>query len=237
VAEILPKDRRGQILLMLTVAAVFTGYVLWKGFVLLGVVGITENRATRDTLQIQIDSIETLVRASNADVQSGTVQVLQERLVLYRANLDLMRQLVPSSTEMANLIDDITSRARSRGVTGAGMVPQPIESGSPFDTQKIQFTVIGLFDQVGEFLSDISSLLRIVVPYDVKIERATSPTMDSTGNTALLAVSFKIRTFIKTVAPVSGAEAAPPVPQPAPAPAPAAGAPPAQPPRAGGGGE
>jgi Tfp pilus assembly protein PilO len=117
------------------------------------------------------------------------------------------------------------------------MVPQPIESGSPFDTQKIQFTVIGLFDQVGEFLSDISSLLRIVVPYDVKIERATSPTMDSTGNTALLAVSFKIRTFIKTVAPVSGAEAAPPVPQPAPAPAPAAGAPPAQPPRAGGGGE
>jgi len=232
VAEILPKDRRGQVLLLLTIAAVTAGYVLWQGFTPLGVAGVTANRATRDTLQAEIDTIEAQVRRAKADVQHGTVQVLEERLALYRSNLDLLRQLVPSSSEMPNLLDDITSRAKIRGARVDAFNPQPVESGSPFDTQKIRFTVTGLFDQIGEFLGDISSLPRIVVPYDVKFERARGPTLDSTRNRALLAASFQIRTFVKpTVAPGSGAETATPAAQ---QPAPAAGA---RATRAGGGGE
>jgi Tfp pilus assembly protein PilO len=225
VAEILPKDRRGQVLLLLTIAALTTGYILWQGFSPLGIAGLTATRATRDTMQTTIDTIEARVRRAKADVQHGTVQVLEERLALYRANLALMRQLVPSSSEMPNLLDDITSRAKIRGATVAAFNPQPVESGSPFDTQKIRFTVVGLFDQIGEFLGDISSLPRIVVPYDVKLERATGPASDSTRSRALLAVSFQIRTFVKTAAQGSGAAEAPP--------ASAAGARP----RAGGGNE
>jgi len=234
VAELIPKDRRGQILLLLTIAAVTAGYVLWQGFSPIGVAGITANRATRDTLQTQIDSIEARVRRAKADVQHGTVQALEERLALYRANLDLLRQLVPSSSEMPNLLDDITSRAKIRGAQLAAFNPQPVESGSPFDTQKIRFTVTGLFDQVGEFLGDISSLPRIVVPYDVKLERASGPAADTTRNKGLLAASFQIRTFVKpAVGPGSEAGAATPPAQQA---APAAGAQPARP-RAGGGDE
>jgi Tfp pilus assembly protein PilO len=225
-AEILPKDLRGQILLLATIAAVTTGYILWSGFTPIGIVGITENRENRDTLQVQIDSIEARVRRAKADVQHGTVQVLEERLALYRANLGLMRQLVPASSEMPNLLDDITSRAKMRGATVAAFNPQPVESGAPFDTQKIRFTVTGLFDQIGEFLSDISSLPRIVVPYDVKLQRATGPTMDTTRNRSLLAASFQIRTFVKAAAEQGpGGEASP-----------AAGAPAARP-RAGGANE
>ena len=232
-AEILPKDRRGQMLLLLTIAALTTGYVLWAGFATIGVTGITVNRAARDTLQTQIDSIEARVRRAKADVQAGTVQVLEERLSLYRSNLSLLRQLVPSSIEIANLLDDITSTAKRRGASVDTFLPQDPESGSPFDTQKMRFTVTGLFDQIGEFLGDISSLPRIVVPYDLKFVRASGPTRDSTRNRTLLAVSFKVRTFVKPmVDPSSGADAAPP---PA-APAPAAGAPAARP-RAGGGHE
>jgi type IV pilus assembly protein PilO len=222
VAEILPKDLRGQILLLLTIAAVTTGYVLWSGFSPVGVTGITATRATRDTLQMQIDTIEAQVRRAKADVQHGTVQVLEERLALYRANLELMRQLVPSSSEMPNLLDDITSRAKMRGATVAAFTPQPVESGSPFDTQKIRFTVTGQFDQVGEFLSDISSLPRIVVPYDVKLERATGPVADSTRSKSLLAASFQVRTFVKaSAAPSTGPAAATPPAPPTPTAAPA----------------
>ena len=231
-AEILPKDRRGQILLMLTVAAVTTGYVLWQGFSPIGVAGITANNAARDTLQAQIDTIEVRVRRAKADVQHGTVQLLEERLALYRANLDLMRQLVPTSSEMPNLLDDITSRAKIRGATVAAFTPQPVESGSPFDTQKIRFTVTGLFDQIGEFLGDISSLPRIVVPYEVKLERVSGPTADTSRSKATLAASFQIRTFVKAAAgPGSGPGAAAPAAQ---RPAPAPGVQPARP-AAGGG--
>jgi Tfp pilus assembly protein PilO len=231
VAEILPKDLRGQMLLLLTIAAATTGYVLWQGFSPVGVTGITTNHATRDTLKTKIDSIEGLVRRAKADVQHGTVQVLEQRLALYRSNLDLMRQLVPSSSEMPNLLDDIYSRAKMRGATAAAFTPMPVEPGSPFDTQKIRFTVTGVFDQIGEFLSDISSLPRIVVPYDVRLERATGPTADSAANRATLSASFQIRTFVKaaTSASPSSGSAAPPAPQPTPA-----GGPPARP-RAGGG--
>jgi Tfp pilus assembly protein PilO len=216
VAELIPKDRRGQILLLLTIAAVTAGYVLWQGFSPIGVAGITANRATRDTLQTQIDSIEARVRRAKADVQHGTVQALEERLALYRANLDLLRQLVPSSSEMPNLLDDITSRAKIRGATVAAFNPQPVESGSPFDTQKIRFTVTGLFDQVGEFLGDISSLPRIVVPYDVKLQRASGPMADTARSRAMLSASFQIRTFVKpAVGPGSGAEATAPTQTPA----------------------
>jgi Tfp pilus assembly protein PilO len=221
VAEILPKDLRGQMLLLLTIAAVTTGYVLWSGFSLIGVTGITANRAARDALQTQVDTIEAQVRRAKADVQHGTVQLLEERLALYRANLELMRQLVPSSSEMPNLLDDITSRAKMRGATVAAFTPLAVESGSPFDTQKIRFTVTGLFDQVGEFLGDITSLPRIVMPYDVKLERATGPTADSSRNKAMLSASFQIRTFVKAVASAGPAPAASPAQRPGQAPAPA----------------
>jgi type IV pilus assembly protein PilO len=164
VAEIIPKDVRGQVLLLLVVGALTTGYVLWQGFSPLGVAGIVGNHAARDTLQTQIDSIEGRVRRAKADVQHGTLQLLQERLDLYRSNLALMRQLVPASSEMPNLLDDIYSRAKMRGTTAAAFTPLPVEPGEPFDTQKIRFTVTGLFDQLGEFLTDIASLPRIVVP-------------------------------------------------------------------------
>lgn len=207
-AEILPKDRRGQILLLLTIAALTTGYVLYGGFTPLSIKGITAYNASRDTMKARIDSIETLVRRSKADVQHGTVQVLEERLAQYRANLDLLRQLVPASSEMPNLLDDITSRAKMRGAKVAAWNPQPVESGSPFDTQKSTFTVLGLYDQVGEFLSDISSLPRIIVPYNVKLLRATGPTLDTARNRALLAATFQIRTFVKpSVAPDTAAAA------------------------------
>jgi Tfp pilus assembly protein PilO len=223
VAEILPKDRRGQMLLLLTIAAITTGYVLWQGFSPIGVTGVTANRATRDTLQAQIDTIEAQVRRAKADVQHGSVQLLEERLAMYRANLDLMRQLVPTSSEMPNLLDDITSRAKIRGATVAAFTPLAVESGSPFDTQKIRFTVTGLFDQIGEFLSDVSSLPRIVVPYDVKLERATGPVADTSRSKATLSASFQIRTFIKSVAP-PGSPSAAVTPAARPAPAAPAGA-------------
>jgi len=56
--------------------------------------------------------------------------------------------------------------------------------------------VSGQFDQVAEFLTDIASLPRIIVPYDVHLARVQGPA-DTTQTAAQLQATFAIRTFVK----------------------------------------
>jgi len=210
VASVIPQDRRGQILLLLTVVAVVAIYVLWQGFPTVGLDGVKQYKLRRDSLQNQVDTLESQVRRAKADVQHGTVGLLETRLAQFRATLDILRQLVPTSTVVPTLLDDISRRAKMRGATVADFTPQGLESGTPFDMQRAHFTVTGQFDDIGEFLSDIASLPRIVVPFDVRIERATGATIDTTQNKTILRVGFQIRTFVKSAAlPGEAAPAAP----------------------------
>jgi Tfp pilus assembly protein PilO len=89
-----------------------------------------------------------------------------------------------------------------------------MESGTPFDVQRAHFTVTGQYDQVGEFLSDIASLPRIVVPFDVRMERASGPGVDTTQHRAILRVGFQIRTFVKSAMASEGAAPAAPASAP-----------------------
>jgi type IV pilus assembly protein PilO len=104
---------------------------------------------------------------------------------------------VPTSSEVPNLLDDIASRAKMRGATFAGFTPQALESGSPFDTQRYKLAVAGTYDQISEFLTDIASLPRIIVPYDVHFQRLPGPAADTSSNGAMLQATFSVRTYVK----------------------------------------
>ena len=209
-AELLPKDQRGQMLLLATIAAITTGYVLWQGFSPIGIDGMKQYAARRDTMQQRIDTLERRVQRAKSEVAQGTAQQLRERLDQHRNSLALMSQLVPASGEVPNLLDDITSRARARGAAIIGVTPQPLESSAPFDVMRQRYTVTGLYDQVGEFLADIASLPRIVVPYGVSLAPVTGSAAD-TASASLLQVSFTIRTFVKPT-PEPGAAGQTPAP-------------------------
>ncbi len=193
----LPQDRRGQILLLLTAAALATGYFAYSGLSLVGVAGIKPLGARRDSLRLELDSLTAQVARAKRDVAEGAIAAMQRRLDEF-ATLNLqMRQLVPTRAEVPNLLDDITSRAKMRGTTFAGFQPQATESGSPFDTERYRMTVAGQYDQVAEFLTDISSLPRIIVPYDVHLQPVQGPLADTSKVQALLQATFGIRTYVK----------------------------------------
>src|SRR5207253_2514540 len=80
---------------------------------------------------------------------------------------------------------------------------QEIEAGPPFDTYRYRLEIIGHYDQLGEFLSDIASLPRIIVPQDVVLKAAAGQAQKLLGDTlgALLEAQFGIRTFVKAAAP------------------------------------
>jgi type IV pilus assembly protein PilO len=217
----LPKDRRGQILLLLTVAALVLGYFGMSGLALVGLKGFRPLGLQRDSLQREIDTITAQVARAKHDVATGSLQHLDERLAEFSGSLALMRQLVPSRGEVPNLLDDVTSRAKMRGTTFAGFTPQAVESGTPFDTQRYRLTVTGEYDQISEFLTDIASLPRIIVPYDVHYQKVQGPAADSSRAKAILTATFAIRTYVK-LAPDT-AVAKPPAAAPAPAARPAPG--------------
>lgn len=154
------------------------------------------------TLEVRIDSLRAMVDSARQDLARGTVEDLRRRVGDYEAGLTLMRRLVPSGAEVPSLIDDIAARARLRGVEIGNFSPQGGEAG-PFEIRRYRFSVFGHYDQVGEFLADIASLPRIMVPYDVALNPANATAQRAYADTsgALLEAQFMLRTFVKPQVP------------------------------------
>ncbi len=205
---LIPKDRRGQIELVVTVAAVAVGFLGWSGLSVVGLQGYKALGLHRDSMVTEIKAITAQVNRAKRDVAQGALSKMENRLAEFQANLDLMRQLVPSGAEVPNLLDDIASRAKMRGVTLAGFTPQAVESGSPFDTQRYRLTAAGQYDQVAQFLTDIASLPRIVVPYGVHFQRVQGPVADTASSQSLLQATFSVRTYVKPASAGDSAGAA-----------------------------
>jgi len=201
----LPTDQRGQIMLLLVVAALAGGYFFWTKKHTPDIARITEANQ-------QSDSLERIIASAKADIASGTLEDLRRRVEQYQGSLELMRRLVPDRNEVPTLIDDISTKAKVRGITIGKIQPLLPEPGSPFDTYRYRLEVYGHYDQIGEYLADVASLPRIIVPQDVMLSSASPAAQKLLGDTAgaLLLAEFSIRTFVKA--------SAPPAPKPAGAP-------------------
>src|SRR5690606_24071268 len=134
------------------------------------------------------------------DLAVESVEDVRARIDAYRASLGVLRSLVPEQTEVANLIDDINIRAKVRGLNVSNFVPNtPVAGPEPFDTHVYQFSVTGRYNQIGEFLTDVASLRRIIVSTDVAIARASAQSARVFGDTlSMLEARFNVRTYVKT---------------------------------------
>lgn len=172
-------------------------------------------RAPRETelagLRVKLDSLQARVDSAKRDLAQGTVEALRQRVRDYEGSLRLMRTLVPTGAEVPSLLDDVSARAKRRQVEIAEVTPLAPEPGKPFDTHKYRFGVIAHYDELGEFLSDVASLRRIMVPYDLAITRAAAQAVktynDTTG--ALAQATFQLRTFVKAPSAADTAGGAP----------------------------
>jgi type IV pilus assembly protein PilO len=189
-------------LLALGLAAI-VGYIAYTGAVIemVGLHGLAARSAHVAAIRDTIVTLEAATDSAKKELARGTVADVRKRLESYRGSLSLLRRLVPERNEVPNLLDDISTRGKIRGVTLSQVVPLPVEAGpAPFDTYKYNMSVIGKYDQIGQFLADVASLQRIIVPYDLRVGAANATSAkalgDSTG--ALLEAKFQIRTFVKS---------------------------------------
>lgn len=183
-----------------------TGYIAYTGAVIetAGMSGLAAREERVTAIQDTIAQLQASTDSAKRELARGSVEDLRNRLETYRGSLSLLRRLVPERNEVPNLLDDISSRSRIRGVTLAQVVPLPLEAGPvPFDTYKYNMSVIGRYDQIGQFLADVASLQRIIVPYDLTLAPANMAAAKALGDTtgALLEAKFQVRTFVKAPTP------------------------------------
>jgi type IV pilus assembly protein PilO len=192
-------------ILVLFLAAI-VGYCAYTGTVIqyVGLKGLAAGTARVGSIRDTITQFEAATDSAKKELARGSVADVRKLLENHRSSLLLLRRLVPERNEVPNLLDDISTRSRIRGVTLSQVVPQPVEAGpAPFNTYSYQMSVIGRYDQIGQFLADVASLQRIIVPYNVSVSAANSSSAkalgDSTGS--LLEARFRIRTYVKSPMP------------------------------------
>jgi type IV pilus assembly protein PilO len=158
-------------------------------------------------LRATVDSLSRAVDSARRELASGTVEQIRQRVADFESGLTLMRELVPTDNEVAQLINDISDRAKLRNVHVSDLSPMGYEDAGQYRVARYRFSVMGHYDDVGAFLSDIASLRRIMVPHGLSLAPASGASSHALGDTtgALLQASFQLRAFVKQP-PVGGDE-------------------------------
>src|SRR5918999_6171139 len=192
--------------ILIILLAGIAGYIGYTGAVIdaIGLQGLSARQEQVVAMRDTIVQLEAATDSAKKELARGTVEDLRKRLDTYRGSLALLRRLVPERNEVPNLLDDISSRGKIRGVTLSQVVPLPVEAGPvPFNTYKYNMSVMGHYDQIGQFLADVASLQRIIVPYELRLDQANATAAKALGDTtgSLLEAKFQVRTYVKSSAP------------------------------------
>jgi len=191
--------------ILLVLIAGLVGYIGYTGTAIsrVGIPGISAQRAHATAIKDTLATLEAQIDSAKRELATGTAEDVRKKLEEHRASLALLRRLVPERNEVPNLLDDMSTRAKMRGVNLAQLMPQPVDGGPvPFDTYRYDISVIGKYDQIGEFLGDVASLQRIIVPQNVQLAVANNAAAKALGDSSgsLLEAKFQIRTFVKSSA-------------------------------------
>lgn len=149
------------------------------------------------TRSAYVDTLEE--RNSLAKVQSSgsSTSEMKTQIEEYGANLQLMRQLVPTSNEVPALIDQVSTAARRAGLDIGKVEPLGMETSTQFqfDALRYKFTVTGPYHDVAEFLTSVGSLPRIMVPVNIQMQAGAQPGPRPDPKKAVTTV-FELHTYV-----------------------------------------
>jgi type IV pilus assembly protein PilO len=198
---LLPKTQRDQAMVLLVIVAVAL-IGLYYSYV------YTPKATVLTGLQAHVDSLDVSNQRAKAELAKGNVDQLRAEAAKLQDNLEVMRQLVPTSNEVPALLEQVSTAARRVGLDLATVKPQPVVEGEQFDTYRYQVAVIGDYHALGEFLANVGSLTRIVAPVNLALSPLGSgAAVDQRKkalkkNNSVLDSRFELQTYIaKTAAP------------------------------------
>lgn len=187
---IMPKTQREQLMALLGIlglaAAGLYYYYVFR----------PQSTTLADT-QKKVEASEKRNQDAKAELAKGTANELRAQAQMYLDNLQLMRQLVPASNEVPTLLDQISNSARRVGLDIGRIAPLPMEEGNDFNAVKYQLTLNGSYHAVAEFLANVASLTRIVVPVNLNLQTV----QQNPGPTRSVAATFELHTYVARTTP------------------------------------
>lgn len=184
----LPTNQRDQ--LMLFVGILGLGLVAAYYFLL-----HEAKAAELTTVRARVEKLEASNQQAKTLLARGTVEEMQAEAKILRDNLDLMRTLIPTGNEVPALLDQIVAATRRTGLELESFVPGATVQGEEFDTYRYRMAITGTYHQIGELLTGIGSLRRIIAPVNVSLQPSTGSRTAAAGE-QLLSANFDIQTYV-----------------------------------------
>lgn len=155
-------------------------------------------------MSAHVDSVETNNRKARVAIARGTVNQLQTEAAAYEKNLEMMRELVPTSNEVPSLLENVSTAARRVGLDLASVEPVPVIPGEQFDTYRYKVSVLGGYHELAQFLSNVGSLDRIMAPVglDLKVHTGDKDKSHQKAGASLLDASFQLQTYVARTTPL-----------------------------------
>lgn len=185
-----PTNQRDRVMLAVGVAGIIGAFAFWNW------VYSPKNEAL-DLTREHIEKLDASNQRAKAIMARGSVEQLQEESKRLQANLDLMRTLIPTGNEVPALLDQILGAARRTGLEFSNFAPTATVQGESFDTYRFRMSMQGSYHQIGELLTAIGSLRRVIVPVNVSLGAST--TREARANRPderILTATFDIQTYV-----------------------------------------
>jgi type IV pilus assembly protein PilO len=195
---LLPKNQREQAMVLVCIIAIALAGLYWMYV-------WSPKRVELGALEVRVDSLEVGNDRARAEMATGSAADLQAQADQYAHDLDIMRQLVPTGNEVPALLEQVSTSARRTGLDLSAVEPQPVIEGEIFDTYRYKIAVTGGFHAVGEFLTNVGSLTRIVAPMNLSLAPASNPNIAAVKlkrpGTAAIDTRLEIQTYVIKTAP------------------------------------
>lgn len=196
---LLPQNNRdqGMVLLALLGVVAIVGY--WMYY-------LEPKKAELVAVEEHIAVLQDMNQSAKAELARGTPEKLRQEALAYRENLEVMRQLVPTSNEVPSLLEQVSTAARRVGLDLGALEPVPVIPGDQFDTYRYRLSVRGDYHALGAFLANVGSLTRIVAPVNVQLTpiapvAVNAPAAPRPGERQQLESRFEIQTYVARTSP------------------------------------
>jgi len=123
--------------------------------------------------------------------EQGRDQV-ERRLAVYREQLSRVEGLIPSSEELPDLLDAISAEAQRTGVALTLIQPVGAEQEQYYTRRTYELAVVGSYHQIGDFLTRVGSLPRIITPVNLNV----APQQEGSADASRLEAKFAIETYV-----------------------------------------
>jgi Tfp pilus assembly protein PilO len=152
----------------------------------------------REIIQGDRDTLEAL-QTSNLTAQKLALEGgenLVERMALYERHISKLELLIPAQEQLALLISEINSLARSVSVDIMGLRPDGSEPVGSYTKETYAWSAVGEYHNVARFLSMVASMERIVTPVDMDLQLFTGEASAQQRFVAPVLATFRIQTYV-----------------------------------------